>query len=113
VVSLFSYGTLQQPEVQLANYGRLLSGAPDALRGYRLAPLAISDPHVIALSGKAVHAIARLSGNPEDRIEGTLFEISKDEQGATDTYEVDVYARVEVVLESGRKAWVYVGPPIG
>jgi gamma-glutamylcyclotransferase (GGCT)/AIG2-like uncharacterized protein YtfP len=112
VVSLFSYGTLQQPEVQLANYGRLLTGAPDALRGYRLAPLAISDPHVIALSGKAMHTIARLSGSPEHRVEGTLFEISEDELAATDAYEVDVYARIEVTLESGKMAWVYVGPPL-
>ena len=28
---LFSYGTLQQAEVQLATFGRLLQGAPDAL----------------------------------------------------------------------------------
>jgi gamma-glutamylcyclotransferase (GGCT)/AIG2-like uncharacterized protein YtfP len=112
VVSLFSYGTLQQPEVQLANYGRLLTGAPDALRGYRLAPLAISDPHVIALSGKAMHTIARSSGSPEDRVEGALFEINEDELAATDAYEVDVYARIEVTLESGKMAWVYVGPPL-
>jgi hypothetical protein len=113
VVWLFSYGTLQQPEVQLANYGRLLTGTPDALGGYHLAPLAISDPHVIALSGKAVHTIARSSGNPEDRVEGTLFELGEDELTATDAYEVDVYARIEVSLESGKTAWVYVGPPIG
>jgi len=30
-VRLFSYGTLQQREVQLANYGRELEGAADAL----------------------------------------------------------------------------------
>jgi len=35
----------------------------------------------------------------------------EDELASTDAYEVDVYARVEAVLESGRKAWVYVGPP--
>lgn len=111
MIALFSYGTLQQPEVQVANYGRLLSGTPDALSGYRLAPLEISDPHVIEVSGRAVHLIARASGNAADRIEGTLFELSEEELAATDTYEVDVYARVEVLLESGRKAWVYVGAP--
>ena len=113
MVSLFSYGTLQQREVQLANYGRLLTGAPDALSGYRLAPLAITDPHVIAVSGKAVHSIARSSGSADDRVEGTLFEITEDELAATDAYEVDVYARIEVTLESGKTAWVYVGPPLG
>jgi gamma-glutamylcyclotransferase (GGCT)/AIG2-like uncharacterized protein YtfP len=111
VAWLFSYGTLQQPEVQLANYGRLLTGTPDALCGYRLAALAITDPHVIALSGKAMHTIARSSGRPEDRIEGTLFEMSEEELAATDAYEVDGYARIEVRLESGKTAWAYVGRP--
>ena len=109
-VSLFSYGTLQQPEVQLATYGRLVTGVPDALQGYRLAPLAITDPHVVAVSGKAVHSIASATGNADDRIPGLVFELSESELAATDAYEVDVYARVEVTLESGRAAWVYVGP---
>ena len=109
---LFSYGTLQQSEVQLATYGRTLSGTADVLRGYILAPLEITDPRVVAISGKAVHTIACATGVPDDEIPGILFEISEAELHATDAYEVDVYARVEVVLGSGRAAWVYVGPPI-
>ena len=109
---LFSYGTLRQPEVQRANYGRLLDGASDALTGYRLQPLAISDAEVVLRSGKAVHTIACHSGDPRDRIPGLLFEMSDAEVEATDAYEVDAYARVEVVLESGMRAWVYVGPPL-
>jgi gamma-glutamylcyclotransferase (GGCT)/AIG2-like uncharacterized protein YtfP len=108
LIALFSYGTLRQPEVQLANYGRTLKGESNALAGYRLAPLTITDPHVIAISGKAVHMIA-CTGRADDRIEGTVFELSEAELAATDAYEVDAYARVEVTLESGRGAWVYVG----
>ena len=111
-VALFSYGTLQLPQVQIANYGRELRGAPDALLGYRLAPLEISDLDVIRVSGKAVHTIARRTGNPNDRVGGTMFELSEDELAATDAYEVDVYARIEATLESGSRAWVYVGPPM-
>jgi gamma-glutamylcyclotransferase (GGCT)/AIG2-like uncharacterized protein YtfP len=112
-VFLFSYGTLQQPEVQVANYGRLLNGNPDALVGYRLARLEISDPRVIEVSGKAVHTIACATDNAKDRIEGMIFEISQEELAATDAYEVDAYGRVEVALESGRKAWVYVATSAG
>lgn len=111
-IAFFSYGTLQQPEVQLATYGRTLSGTADALRGYHLAPLEITDPRVVAISGKPVHTIACASGSAADEIPGILFEISEAELHATDAYEVDVYARVEAVLESGRTAWVYVGAPI-
>ena len=34
-IRLLSYGTLQQREVQLANYGRELEGEADVLRGGR------------------------------------------------------------------------------
>ena len=106
--ALFSYGTLRQPEVQLANYGRLLNGEVDALIGYRLQPVQIDDPHVVSVSGKAVHTIAVPTGNPADRVPGMLFALTEDELASTDAYETGAYARVERVLESGRCAWVYV-----
>ena len=109
-IALFSYGTLRQRQVQLATFGRLLEGRPDALVGYRLAPLAITDPDVVRLSGKAVHEIARRSGDPADRIEGTIFLLTAAELAAADAYEVDAYARVEAALASGARAFVYVGP---
>jgi gamma-glutamylcyclotransferase (GGCT)/AIG2-like uncharacterized protein YtfP len=105
---LFSYGTLRQAEVQLANYGRLLEGEPDVLSGYRLVPVEISDPHVVRVSGKGIHTIAVASGDPDDRIEGIVFVLSEGDLAATDSYEVDAYARIEATLESGRSAWVYV-----
>jgi gamma-glutamylcyclotransferase (GGCT)/AIG2-like uncharacterized protein YtfP len=108
---LFSYGTLRQREVQLATYGRELEGVPDTLTGYRLASLIISDPHVVALSGKPVHTIARATGNPADRITGMVFELSDAELAASDAFEVEAYQRVAVTLESGREAWVYAATP--
>ena len=52
---LFSYGTLQQENVQLATFSRKLTGSPDVLVGYRLDEIAISDPAVVATSGKTHH----------------------------------------------------------
>src|SRR4051794_13102861 len=109
---LFAYGTLQQPEVQLATCGRRLEGRPDVLTGYRLAPLRISSAEVVALSGKEVHAIARRSGEPADRVRGVAYAMTPAELEATDRYEVDAYTRVEVELESGLRAFVYVGPAL-
>ena len=40
---LFSYGTLQQSDVQLATFGRRLVGKPDALLGFEPSPVAIRD----------------------------------------------------------------------
>src|SRR3954453_18671745 len=106
---LFSYGTLRQKEVQLATCARLLEGEHDALTGYRLRRLAITDPRVVRLSGKPVHTIACRTGDPANRIEGVRFDMSDDELAATDAYEVDAYSRSEVRLESGMSASVYVG----
>ena len=110
MVALFSYGTLQQREVQLATFGRELAGIPGSLRGYRLTPLTISDPKVVELSGKAIHTIA-VKSDSDDRIEGMVFELTQAELEAGDRYEVDAYERVEVALESGLGAWAYVGSP--
>jgi gamma-glutamylcyclotransferase (GGCT)/AIG2-like uncharacterized protein YtfP len=107
-IFLFSYGTLRQPEVQLANYGRLLVGEPDVLVGYALESIAIHDPHVVGLSGKATHTIAVETGSAADRVEGMVFLLSEAELEATDAYEVSAYTRVEARLHSGRLAWVYV-----
>lgn len=111
-VRLFAYGTLRQHEVQLATYGRPIEGTADALTGYRLEPLAITDPDVVRLSGKAVHNIARQSGDSADRIPGVVLKLTPAELAATDKYEVGVYARVEVTLESGTRAFVYIGPSL-
>jgi gamma-glutamylcyclotransferase (GGCT)/AIG2-like uncharacterized protein YtfP len=110
MVRLFSYGTLQLPEVQQATFGRLLTGRPDVLIGYRLAPLVITDPSVVATSGLEVHTIACPTGDATDRVPGVVFEVSPAELDEADGYETDAYARVEVALESGDTAFVYVGP---
>ncbi len=107
-ISLFSYGTLQQPEVQLANYRRLLSGQPDVLVGYALERVAIDAPDVVLVSGKAMHTIAVATGSAADRVAGMVFALSEVELEATDAYETSAYRRVEETLESGRIAWVYV-----
>ena len=109
-VPLFSYGTLQLPEVQRATYGRLLEGKPDVMIGYRLVPLTITSPEVVALSGEPIHMIACRTGDPADRIEGIVYTITPAELEATDDYEGDAYARIEVRLQSGATAFVYIGP---
>ncbi len=107
-VLLFSYGTLQQDEVQLATFGRLLDGTLDALPGYRHAWLRIIDPEVIRTSGSDMHPIVTPSNDPADKVLGRLFRITPEELLAADGYEVADYRRIEVRLRSGADAWVYV-----
>lgn len=107
-IFLFSYGTLQLEAVQLRSFGRLLAGAPDIMPGYRQEMVEITDPDVIKASGETFHPIVIASAEPTDKIKGTLFKITKEELEAADRYEVADYKRVEVQLESGQKAWVYI-----
>jgi gamma-glutamylcyclotransferase (GGCT)/AIG2-like uncharacterized protein YtfP len=104
---LFSYGTLQQKEVQLASFGRLLTGQADSLPGWRQAMVEITDAEVIAKSGKTHHPIV-MPGRRDDSVAGTVFEITAEELAAADRYEVADYKRVSVILASGLTAWVYV-----
>ncbi len=107
-VHLFSYGTLQQEEVQRSNFRRLLQGTPDLLVAHRSDWVQITDPDVIAASGTDRHPIVRPTGDPSDSVAGTLFVITPAELAAADTYEVDDYRRFQVRLNSGTQAWVYL-----
>lgn len=105
---LFSYGTLQQRQVQLDTFGRELTGQADVLVGFSLTMLKITDPQVLASSGQAYHPILRRSGRSSDQVAGTVFAISPAELAAADRYEVADYQRVATTLLSGQTAWVYV-----
>ncbi len=105
---LFSYGTLQLESVQLATFGRLLSGTRDALPGFTLVPLQIEDEAVIAVSGKSEHTIARFTGRDDDLIPGIVFEVSPEDIQHADNYEVADCTRVAVTLSSGQRAWAYL-----
>lgn len=107
-IHLFSYGTLRLPEVQMASFGRLLIGTADAMPGYRVEQVEITDPDVLAKSGERFHPIVVPAADPSAEVAGTVFRISEEELWAADAYEVDDYARTQVRLKSGLHAWVYV-----
>ncbi len=107
-ILLFSYGTLQQDNVQLASFGRLLDGTVDAIQGFRQSMIEITDPEVIRTSGKSVHPMVVPSDNPADEVAGKAFWITAQELAAADAYEVSDYKRVRARLRSGEEAWVYI-----
>jgi hypothetical protein len=106
---LFSYGTLQQEDVQLSTFGRRLAGQRDELPKFEPSFVTIDDPHVVATTGKTHHANAAFNGNGDSRVSGIVFEITDAELASVDEYEVAfLYTRVAAMLASGRQAWVYV-----
>lgn len=105
---LFSYGTLQLEPVQMATFGRPLTGTSDALGGFSLVSLRIDDPAVVAVSGLAHHTMASFTGRASDVVPGVVFAVTPEEIRNSDTYEVAAVTRVAVVLQSGIRAWAYV-----
>jgi len=78
------------------------------LPSYKMSYIKIEDDEVVALSGKTHHPIVIATGDENDAVEGTVFEITTEELHHADAYELDSYKRISVQLKSGIDAWVYV-----
>lgn len=105
---LFSYGTLQKDKTQLDLFGRLLKGHKDVLKGYKLSPIEIKDEKFLAKGEEKIQLTVIATNNHNDGIEGTALELTKEDLLFADKYEPDNYKRIKVILQSGKKAWIYV-----
>jgi gamma-glutamylcyclotransferase (GGCT)/AIG2-like uncharacterized protein YtfP len=106
---LFSYGTLQQEEVQLSTFGRKLAGEKDLITGYEPSLVKIADPELATKLGKSHHDNISPTGDDWSNVQGTVFEVTEAELAMSDTFEAQFeYRRVNVTLASGNDAWVYV-----
>lgn len=103
---LFSYGTLQQAEVQLKLFGRKLKGSPDALKGYRAVKIRLEEKYR-SDSGEDYNLIAVGGHSQGDIIHGLTLELTEEELLFSDKYEPPEYIRISVQLESGLNGWVY------
>lgn len=104
---LFSYGTLQTEEVQLATFGRLLQGRPDTLVGYKLELVPNQDQTFVAPDDNSGLRHVRFTGMPTDTVDGSVFQVSKAELEHADAYEPADYKRTLIRTQSGCNAWVY------
>ena len=93
-VLLFSYGTLQDKAVQLANFGRELVGQHDDMLGYAQSWVEITDPQVLATSGKTHHPIIAPTEEKSASVEGMVFQINEQELAAADAYEAVSYTHL-------------------
>jgi gamma-glutamylcyclotransferase (GGCT)/AIG2-like uncharacterized protein YtfP len=95
---VFSYGSLQRSEVQLATFGVQLPGVADTLSGFEL--------ENIHRDGKQLANVVR--GARASRVAGMVLEFTDAQLVIADEYErADNYRRSRVTLESGLEAWVY------
>jgi hypothetical protein len=110
-IPLFSFGTLRDPGVQGALFGRTVAGADDAILGYRVGRVRIVDPEAIAASGTDVHPALLVTGDPADVVEGSLLDLTEVELAAVDRYESVSFRAIDVVTRSGTKAVAYAPRP--
>ena len=95
--NLFVYGTLRETSVQKEVIGRFVIGLKDRLEGYKESEIEIKgEKYPVLIPDKT------------NSIEGLILSVSSGELEKIDEYETDVYKRIRVALESGRRAWVYV-----
>ncbi len=76
--------------------------------GYKIQAIKIMDIAFLENGGDQHQNIAIKTNDQDDRIEGTVFEVSEAELVLADKYEPFNYKRVLVTLESGKSAWIYV-----
>jgi gamma-glutamylcyclotransferase (GGCT)/AIG2-like uncharacterized protein YtfP len=97
---IFTYGTLQDPQIQIQLTGHTLDGTPDTLQGYKMAKL------------KGIHATYNIL-QPQSRatVDGVVYDVTADELKKIDDYEGDAYMRVSATLVSDTRAWVYRDNP--
>ena len=106
---LFSYGTLQQDDVQLSIFGRLLQGSKDQLPGFEPSLVPIEDQQVVAATGRTHHANVTFNGRKNSRVSGIVFDVTDADLDAADRAEQAFnYTRISVTLGSGKRSWVYL-----
>ena len=95
---LFTYGTLQDLQVQEYIFGRTLEGKSDFLLGFKRFENAVYDRYPLVIQTQ----------NVEDKVEGMVYEVSVDDLKKADIYETSAYKRERFQLESGTVAWLYI-----
>ena len=95
---LFVYGTLTDPKTRKKVIGKTVLGMPDVLEGYMIS--------TIVIHGNSYPDIVKVLLG---LVEGLVIPVIPQELELIDNYENIWYKRIEVVLKSGKKAWVYKG----
>ena len=92
---IFVYGSLIIPELRYRLLDRFPHSTRDRLLGYKL----------------TVHDILpypNIIESKEDHVDGMTLDVTEEEIKILDKYETDYYKKIEVQLESGTNALVYV-----
>ena len=94
--------------MQRALFGRDVVGEPDALEGYVLNVISIRGAAGPGANEAGEYLILRKALASAPPVRGVALRLTAAELDRADLYETAAYARIEVTLVSGRRAFVYV-----
>lgn len=95
---LFVYGTLKNPVMQKRICGKVFSVNRDTLDGHKVIFYRFAD---------GIYPL--IVPSPNDSVQGMILKnIEREDWKKLDGYEGNDYQRVEKILSSGKKAWVYI-----
>jgi len=97
---LFAYGTLLDAAIQISLFGHRCQGVADSLLGYIKTE--------VNLDGEWY---PNLTPAPDRRTAGQVLYLTRNQLARADEYESDDYQRIQVILESGQTAWLYIANP--
>ena len=93
--------------MQLATFGRRIAGDDDTLPGFRLDDVESTDERGASTPHGHRRRSLRHTGDPHDRVIGTVLHLTGAELGAADECLISDSRRIPVALASGATAWVY------
>lgn len=95
---LFTYGTLQDVQVQHYIFGRELEGKPDVLPGFQKQENAVYGRYPLVVE----------TNDAKDGVAGVAYLVTDEDLSKADIYETSAYQRKLHTLVSGLEAWLYV-----
>lgn len=95
---LFTYGTLQDPQVQQYIFGRTLKGESDFISGFKKLENAVYNRYPLVIR----------TNDKNDSVPGMVYEVNDIDLAKADIYETTAYKREVFQLSSGLMAWLYV-----
>ena len=94
---LFTYGTLQDPLIQMELFGRIIFGTTDKLVDY--------EKRQVKIENKMYDIAHKKAG---EKISGIVYELNEKDLKESDEYEGKDYKRIKVQLVTGTMAYVYI-----
>lgn len=98
--TIFCYGTLQEPSVQLDLIGRVVNGKLTYISDY----VVLCD-YIDVEDGIEY---PRIVHRDKGRVYGRMLEFTEDEVKILDEYETEMYRLENIVTGTGEKVWVYM-----